>query len=122
MLINIPTPSLPAGGWKTYALAAATVVYAATGYYLGFLTQDQAISTVIGGTGLATLRSAINTATAILKDHISATASQTQVVAAVAAQTQPPVIVSPPAAPVSPPAPLAAPIPSPSVGASLGGN
>jgi hypothetical protein len=47
-------------GWKTYAVAAATVLYGVAEWSSGAMTQDQAFAFVFGGAGLAALRHGVS--------------------------------------------------------------
>lgn len=46
-------------GYKTYLVAALTVVYAVSGFLTGNLDTDTAVQLFVTGAGLATLRNAI---------------------------------------------------------------
>jgi hypothetical protein len=47
-------------GWKTYAVAAATVLYGAVEWSSGAMTQDQALQFIFAGSGLAALRHGVS--------------------------------------------------------------
>ena len=46
-------------GYKTYLVALATLAYGGLGWYLGYLTFEQAAQLVSSGAAFATLRAAI---------------------------------------------------------------
>lgn len=48
-------------GKRSYIVAVALVVYAIAGVYSGQLSQDAAVTLVLNGLGLGSLRSAIGT-------------------------------------------------------------
>lgn len=47
-------------GYKTYAIAGATVLYALTGIVTKHLTPDQAIQLILGSGAIASLRHGIS--------------------------------------------------------------
>ena len=47
-------------GKKTYIVAAATILYAALGYYTGNLDLNQALNAALNGAGLAALRAGVS--------------------------------------------------------------
>jgi hypothetical protein len=46
-------------GKKTYIVAAATILYAALGYYTGNLDFNQAVNAALNAAGLAALRAGV---------------------------------------------------------------
>jgi hypothetical protein len=46
-------------GKKTYIVAAATILYAALGYYTGNLDFNQAVNVALNAAGLAALRAGV---------------------------------------------------------------
>lgn len=46
-------------GKKTYLIAGAIVLYAATGYFLGNIGQDEALKLIFEGLGLSALRAGV---------------------------------------------------------------
>lgn len=48
-------------GYKTYAVAALTVVFGVSGFLTGHLDANTAIGFILGGSGLGALRHGIST-------------------------------------------------------------
>ena len=46
-------------GKKTYIIAAATIIYAVTGYFLGYVDTAMAMQLIFSGLGIAGLRNAL---------------------------------------------------------------
>lgn len=57
-------------GWKTYAISALTILYAAAGCALGQLDINTAVEMAFGAAGLGALRHGVTTASSILTEKI----------------------------------------------------
>ena len=59
-------------GYKTYIVAAATIIYAVVSWWSGAMGQDAAIAMILGGAGIGALRHAVTTTVAKTVDAVAA--------------------------------------------------
>jgi hypothetical protein len=109
--LSIPTPNvstLTLSGAKTYLIAAASIAYAAYGFWTHQMSADEAAAFLLSGAGAGAVRAAIAKVSAFSSDHADAIDSARAEIAQLKTLVQAVLAQAKPA-----PAPVAAPAPAP---------